>query len=488
MTKLVYVPELDRGKRLDGTPFFGAYMWVPLAQIPNPTALLAAATVIEQNPHKGEGKTIKLAALIGDYLVISRHFYSIDGWLKRLKFFDEPVFNFETFEFQDNITIRESQLESWENLKEAESGILNLACGKGKTVLALKKVALRGWSTIVIVGTKGLIGQWRDEAIDKLNLDEDDIGIVQQDRLEWDRPFVIASIRTLMARHVPMRVRQRFGTVIFDEVHHLSAEMFSKCAPLFYGNRYGLTATIKREDGLEDIYKSHIGDVIYSDLVSDLPADIYFVKLSTKLVGNEPIYDKTGKLNIPRLRIYLGDLQERNKTIIEHVLRAISQGRKVLVLSHSKSQPEKLHSLFNKALGSQFKTTSAWMNGVKQSVKELTRTELLQNHEAVFSTFDIAREALDDQRLDTVLFVTPFKAWSGFQQGKGRIERSLKGKKTPLAIVFEDHLVGPAKSMLNELKVKIRLNGYTINTKEERVQGGFSKARNRRRIRPKKLK
>ena len=54
-----------------------------------------------------------------------------------------------------------------------------------------------------------------------------------------------------------------FGLVIYDEVHHLSAETFSKALPKV-ATKYllGLSATPNRKDGLSKVFKYYIGNVI----------------------------------------------------------------------------------------------------------------------------------------------------------------------------------------------------------------------------------
>ena len=55
-----------------------------------------------------------------------------------------------------------------------------------------------------------------------------------------------------------------FGLTIYDEVHHIGAEVFSRV--LFRNvTQYslGLSATMKRKDGLTKVIKMFLGDVVY---------------------------------------------------------------------------------------------------------------------------------------------------------------------------------------------------------------------------------
>src|SRR5258705_11196175 len=70
--------------------------------------------------------------------------------------------SFESFEFEDLVVPRtEEQQVAWNHLALNDNGILNLGCGKGKTMLAIKKIAQRGLPTLVILPDGGILDQWQ---------------------------------------------------------------------------------------------------------------------------------------------------------------------------------------------------------------------------------------------------------------------------------------------------------------------------------------
>lgn len=446
-----------------------AYAWIPLSEIPNKNLLLAAATLSIPNKRTGEIQNFYLAEQRGDYIVMAKHLFS--DWETKVKDWVEPALEFENAGFRDTIKLRDTLQEiAWGKFQTAENGILNLACGKGKTVLSLKKVADRNHPALVIVNNDGLITQWQDQAKFFLGLRDDQIGVVQQKRAEWDRPLVIAMIHTLAkkADSIPMEILQRFGTIIFDEVHHLSAETFSRTAALFYGNRYGLTATTAREDGLEPIYYAHVGQVFHSDLASELPAKLYFKKLHTRINMRHPdVLDKKGGFSMGKFYNYIGTLANRNEKILDEVEASLAKGRKVLVLTHSAAHPEHLKAMCSTRDSLKDCKLGA-VSGVTPGPK---RVEIIREADCTFATFQVAREALDVAALDTVLFVTPFQAWGGLQQGMGRAERKHGSKKAPVAVIFEDTYIPPAKALCAKLKRSIRANGLGYKTISEPTAG-----------------
>ena len=267
----VYFPEDDGGLAGRGRAFLSSDMWIPLESVRNIDALLRAATFSTVNSRTGDVTSLQLAVVEKHHVRTARHLFSDSEWSEKIGEYVVPEIAFEKFDFGDKIVPRsEAQERAWEAFSKAGNGVLNLACGKGKTVMALKKIAQRAVPAIVVVNNTGLMEQWIDRALEFLSIDREDIGIVQGKRSEWDKPLVIAMVQTLANRaeskDIPMEARRRFGTVIFDEVHHLSAAKFSQTAPVFFGARYGLTATPVREDGLEQVAQWNTSFFISDDL------------------------------------------------------------------------------------------------------------------------------------------------------------------------------------------------------------------------------
>ena len=134
--------------------------------------------------------------------------------------------DFKKVKFTDLMVLRDrSQRMAWQAFSQAKCGVLNLACGKGKTALGCKKIAQSGKPALVVVNQGSLMDQWEQE-IEKF-LGKVDVGRVQQSTFDWEKPIVIAMIHTLALRAAdwPLEFRKYYGTIIFDEIHHLSAPL-----------------------------------------------------------------------------------------------------------------------------------------------------------------------------------------------------------------------------------------------------------------------
>jgi superfamily II DNA or RNA helicase len=231
------------------------------------------------------------------------------------------------------------QQKSVDAMKAAEGGVLQLACGKGKTVVALEVIAQLRVPAIIIVDNTHLLEQWKRDIDNFLELDEP-IGIIQAEKFDWKRPVVLATYQTIAAKAdtMPEEARRWFGVVIWDEAHHVAAPTFAKSADLFYGRRYGLTATPTRADGLHIIYDLHIGDIVYKDLDQALKPSLYFKWTGMHIDETDPqtrVRDKNGELHLSKLTSYFGRWRKRLEMVIDDVRIAATHGRKILVLSNS---------------------------------------------------------------------------------------------------------------------------------------------------------
>lgn len=326
-------------------------------------------------------------------------------------------------------------------MSAADSGILNLGCGVGKTVIALEHIAKSEVPALVVVNNTTLISQWKERIETFLDVGGG-VGVVQGNPKTWDwqgRGIVLAMIHSLSLRYeeLPVGFDRYFGGIYYDEVHHLSAPLFVKTAPMFYGKRYGLTATAEREDGLEGVYMYHVGGIFHRDLMPELKPRIYFQVHPLHVREHDPevkreICDKTGQVNIPKYRGYLGRHVENNEFIAHKVSEPLKVGRKVLVLSHSKDQLKLLHQMFPE---------SGLCTGDEEPD---ARMKVLREKRLTFGTLQLVKEALDEQTLDTLFFLTAFGSSSvegggkgTLQQGMGRILREMSGKKTPVVIILD---------------------------------------------------
>ena len=139
------------------------------------------------------------------------------------------------------------------------SGVVVLPCGAGKTIVGLEVMRLVGAKTLILTTNTVAVRQWRDEILDKTELEPSEVGEYTGDH-KHVAPVTITTYQMLTWRrsrtgefeHFEIFSRENWGLVIYDEVHLLPAPIFRVTADLQARRRLGLTATLVREDGKED--------------------------------------------------------------------------------------------------------------------------------------------------------------------------------------------------------------------------------------------
>ncbi|MBC9785348.1 DEAD/DEAH box helicase [Heliobacterium chlorum] len=146
------------------------------------------------------------------------------------------------------------------------SGVIVLPCGAGKTVTAMALMGQLQTETLIITTNITALRQWRQELLAKTTLTEDQIGEYSGEIKEI-RPVTITTYQILAYRqdksshfpHLEIFTKKNWGFIVYDEVHLLPAPVFRVTAEIQAKRRLGLTATLIREDGLEEDVFSLIG-------------------------------------------------------------------------------------------------------------------------------------------------------------------------------------------------------------------------------------
>jgi len=150
------------------------------------------------------------------------------------------------------------------------TGVVALPCGAGKTIVGMGAMARVRAQTLILVTSIVAARQWRDELLDKTTLSQDDIGEYSGETKD-QKPVTVATYQILTWRasktdvfpHFQVFYARNWGLIIYDEVHLLPAPVFRITAELQAKRRLGLTATLVREDGLEEDVFSLIGPKRY---------------------------------------------------------------------------------------------------------------------------------------------------------------------------------------------------------------------------------
>jgi superfamily II DNA or RNA helicase len=157
-------------------------------------------------------------------------------------------------------------LDAW--ISAGMRGTIVLPTGSGKTIVGMLAIQEVNQPVLVIVPTLVLMEQWRALLAKHFSQEVGAYGGGEGLLL----PLTVATYETAYRR--AEELGNRFALVIFDEVHHLPAPVFSEMAELFASPyRLGLTATYEREDGLHDELTALIGGKVYERNASEMAGD-----------------------------------------------------------------------------------------------------------------------------------------------------------------------------------------------------------------------
>ncbi|MFC4542096.1 DEAD/DEAH box helicase [Halosolutus amylolyticus] len=157
----------------------------------------------------------------------------------------------------------------------APAGVLELPTGSGKTVIAIAAIERLSVPTLVVVPTIDLLEQWERELEREFGVPHSnaDSGVRREssDSVEIGRfgggeqrlgPLTVSTYDSAYLK--ADSIGDRFGLVVFDEVHHLGGEGYREIARLLAAPaRLGLTATFERPDGAHDVIEDIVGPLVH---------------------------------------------------------------------------------------------------------------------------------------------------------------------------------------------------------------------------------
>ena len=186
--------------------------------------------------------------------------------------------------------------------KAGGRGIVVLPTGSGKSHVAVLAIDDRRRSALVVVPTLDLVRQWYDLLRTSFATE---VGIVGGGSYEL-RPLTVT---TYDSAYLHMQhFGARFGTVVFDECHHLPGATYELAAELCLAPfRLGLTATPERADGREAVLARLIGPVVYRRDIVELAGE-YLAEYATERVSIELSPDERAEYDIER-KVYVDFLR-----------------------------------------------------------------------------------------------------------------------------------------------------------------------------------
>ena len=319
-------------------------------------------------------------------------------------------------------------------VKDSGGGLLDVDPGKGKTVLGLYIISKLKKKTLVVVHKSFLLNQWIERIQQFLPTAR--VGKIQGQIIDIeDKDIVIGMLQSLSQKDYPDNLFDSFGLSIYDETHHLGAEVFSRCMMKTITNyTLGLSGTMQRKDGLTKVFKMFLGDVVHKEKTDTSEHKVIVKSIQYKVDDddfNEIKYDYRGNPLYSTMISKLCSYNHRSEFIIQVLQNELQQNpeQQIMILAHNKS----LITYLYKAIEHRnIATVGYYIGGMKEADLKVS-----EGKKVIIATYAMASEGLDIKTLTTLIMASPK---TDVCQSVGRI---LRTKHTsPLVIdIVDSHVI-----------------------------------------------
>ena len=149
--------------------------------------------------------------------------------------------------------LRPSQQKVYDEIED--NAIINAWVSWGKTFTGLAIAGKLGQKTLIVTHTVPLRNQWVKEVEKVFEICS---GILGSGNWDSSGPIVVGNTQTLY-RNVE-KIKKTFGTIILDEMHHVSSPTFSRIIDSSFARyKIGLSGTIERKDGKHVVFRDYFG-------------------------------------------------------------------------------------------------------------------------------------------------------------------------------------------------------------------------------------
>jgi superfamily II DNA or RNA helicase len=318
---------------------------------------------------------------------------------------DSLVFSGEMREYQNVIVEKYiQQVTKPENAGMGGGGLLDVDPGKGKTVMALNIISRLRLKTLVIVHKSFLLNQWIERIQQFLPAAR--VGMIQGQILDIDdKDIVIGMLQSLSMKEYPRDLFDTFGLSVYDECHHMSAEVFCRCM-MKVVTKYtlGLSGTMVRKDGLTKVFKYFLGDVVHKEK-NDTTSHAVIVKGIQYKVDdaefNETEYDYRGNPKFSTMISKVCNYNRRSEFILDVLQNelATNPDQQVMILAHNRSLLEYFHEAIEHR---KIATVGYYVGGMKEAALKLSESK-----KVIIATYAMASEGLDIKTLTTLIMASP---------------------------------------------------------------------------------
>ena len=380
-----------------------------------------------------------------------------------------------------NMEPRPYQIESLKTALEKKRGIIKIATGGGKTLLAAMIVAEVGKKANVYVIGKSLLWQFHD-VFSKVFPFE--IGMIG-DGICNICDINIISVWTA-GQAFGMRVKNKSDdedeaekevseshyeqirkmisiadVSILDECHAGASETIQKISQAIYSKyTFGMSASPWRDDGADILIEAIFGKFIVNISASKLIKEGYLVKPYIKFISVPKMKGLSGCSYKEVYRRYVVENEDRNNLIVEGAKSMLEEGFTVMVLFKEIKHGKILHDLF-KSVG----LDCPLLSGIdKQNRRKEVIDNVLSGKCKLFLSSTIFDIGIDLPPLNSLIISSSGYSQIRALQRIGRVIRICKNKDFVAVLEFIDNCKYLKDHSKKRIKIYQTEDGFEVET------------------------
>tara|TARA_B100001939_G_scaffold105992_1_gene91633 strand:+ start:652 stop:1929 length:1278 start_codon:yes stop_codon:yes gene_type:complete len=326
-----------------------------------------------------------------------------------------------------------------------DSCIINAWVSWGKTFTGLAIANKLRQKTLIVTHTLSLRSQWEKEIKKVFGVDA---GVIGSGKFDV-RDFTVANVQTLYRRID--EVSKLFGTLILDEMHHVSSPTFGRIVDASHARyKIGLTGTMERKDGRHVTFRDY-----FSNDVKKPPRENFMIP-SVKIVKTG-IRFPDGQSAPWAARINaIAYNPEYQSMVALLAANYAAQGHKVLLVSDRVD--------FLKVCARLIGDNAVCITGqIPHEERPALMNQLNEDKDVLCGTQAIFSEGISFNALSCLILATPINNEPLLTQLIGRVIRTQEGKKQP--VIVDIHMEGnTARRQANARLGYYMKQGYDVET------------------------
>ena len=318
-------------------------------------------------------------------------------------------------------TLRPSQQKVHDEIQG--NAIVNAWVSWGKTITGLAIAKKLGQKTLVVTHTTTLRNQWEKDVENCFGIKAGRIG---SGSFDTKSPIVIGNIQSLYRKMDD--IKQEFGTVILDEMHHVSSPTFTRIVDEMPAlNKIGLSGTLERKDGRHVVFRDYFGNDVHIP-----PKENYMIPKIHVIKSDIRFLDGAFTPWAERIN-HLAYNEEYVHSVSMIAAKYAAEGHKVLVVSDRVA--------FLKACAGLCGDKAVSITGdMELTEREDVMNEIKEDKNILFGTQSIFSEGISLNDLSCLVLGTPINNEPLLTQLIGRVIREKEGKRQP--VIVDIHLKG----------------------------------------------